>query len=102
MKLFQNPDRPDHAANNAAFLRVVNEFPSLSLFQPSPEKAPWHFQAVIDLGNDVQVLNFWPHTLKGQRDGYKSVQGANALRGIIEAAIEDANEPPFDLIEGIA
>lgn len=100
MNLYQNPDRPDHAANNAAFIRVVNEFPQLSLFQPSPVKAPWHWQAVIDLGGDVQILNFWPHTLKGQRDGYKAVSGENALRGIIMGALEDAAAEPFDVIEG--
>lgn len=100
MQLYANPDRPDHAANNAAFLRVVKQFPELSLFQPSPDKAPWHWQAVIDKGNEPQILNFWPHTLKGQRDGYKAIQGADALRGIIEQAIIDATEEPFDVIEG--
>jgi len=100
MQLYANPHRPDHAENNAAFLRVVNDFPQISLFQPSPEKAPWHFQCVIDLGNDPQLINFWPHTMKGQRDGYKAVQGEHALRGIIEQALIDAAEEPFDLIEG--
>lgn len=99
MKLFANPDNPDHAENNAAFLRVVNDYPQLSIYQPSPEKAPWHWQAVIDLGGDVQLLNFWPHTLKGQRDGMKAVQGAVAIRVIIEGAIEDAQAARFDLIE---
>lgn len=99
MQLYANPNRPDHAENNAAFQRVVNAYPEISPFQPSPEKAPWHWQAVIDLGGDVQLINFWPHTLKGQRDGYRAIQGENALRGIIEQAIIDANEPPCDLIE---
>lgn len=99
MKLYQNPDRPDHAANNAAFLRVVNEFPQLSLFQPSPHRAPWHWQTVIDMGGDVQVINFWPHTGKAQREGYKSVTGESAIRGIIEQALIDASEDPFDVFE---
>lgn len=99
MQLYANPNRPDHAANNSAFLRVVNDYPQLSLFQPSPEKAPWHWQAVIDLGGTPQILNFWPHTLKGQRDGLRSVEGEAALRGIIEGALEDAAAAPFYLIE---
>lgn len=99
MLLYANPDRQDHAENNAAFLRVVNDYPQLRLFQPSPDKAPWHWQAVIDMGGYVQLLNFWPHQMKGQRDGYKAVQGERALRGIIEGAIEDALRPHVDLIE---
>lgn len=102
MQLYANPNRPDHAENNAAFLRVVNAYPQLSLFQPSPDKAPWHWQAVIDTGGEVQLINFWPHTMKGQRDGYKAVQGEHALRAIIEQAIIDADEPPLDLIEDYA
>lgn len=99
MQLYANPDNAGHAANNAAFLRVVNEYPQLRLYQPSPVKAPWHWQAVIDMGGDVQLLNFWPHTLKAQRDGYKAVEGEIAIRGIIEGAIEDASRPSIDLIE---
>jgi hypothetical protein len=102
MQLYANPNRPDHAENNAAFLRVVNDYPGLSLFQPSPEKAPWHWQAVIDLGGDVQLINFWPHTLKGQRDGYKAIQGEAALRGIIEQAFIDAERPAEYVIEDCA
>lgn len=100
MKLYANPHKPGHAVNNAAFERVVNEYPQLSLFQPSPERAPWHWQGVVDLGRDVQIINFWPHLLKGQRDGMQAVQGELSLRGIIEGAIEDAQEEPFDVIEG--
>lgn len=99
MQLYANPNRPDHAENNAAFLRVVKDYPGLHLFQPSPDKAPWHWQAIIDLGGYTQLLNFWPHTLKGQRDGYRSVEGEQALRGIIEGALEDAQAPAIDLIE---
>ncbi len=99
MKLYANPHRPDHAANNAAFLRVVKDYPQVNLFQPSPEKAPWHWQAVIDLGGYLQLVNFWPHTLKGQREGYRAVEGEAALRGIIEGALDDALRPAPELIE---
>ncbi len=98
MKLYANPDREDHIENNAAFLRVVSEFQGLKMFQPSPEKAPWHVQVVID-GKSPQLINFWPHIIKGQRDGLKAVKGAESIRGIIMGAIEDAREQPFDLIE---
>lgn len=100
MQLYANPNRLDHAENNAAFLRVVKRFPTLSLFQPSPDRAPWHWQAVIDLGNDPQILNFWPHTLKGQRDGHKAVEGDREIFNIIRQAFIDATEEPFDVIGG--
>jgi len=102
MKLYANPNRLDHAENNAAFLRAVNRFPDLHLYQPSPEKAPWHWQAVIE---GSHILNFWPHLLKGQRDGLRAVEGEAAIIGIIEGAFEDAAykadslEPDLDLIE---
>lgn len=97
MQLYAN--HPEDEANNAAFLRVVNEFPFLILHQPSPEKAPWHVQTTIG-GRNPQLLNFWPHRLKGQRDGMKAVEGEHALRAIIEGAIADAHGEPFDVIEG--
>jgi hypothetical protein len=99
MQLYANPDRPDHAANNAAFLNIVKRFPQISLFKPAPEAAPWHVQAVIDLGREPQFINFWPHALKGQRDGYKAVEGETALIGIIEQAYIDAGEEALDGID---
>lgn len=108
MELYANPNRPDHTENNAVFCEIVNRYPQLSLFKPSPEKAPWHVQGIIDMGREPQLLNFWPHTLKGQRDGYRSVSGRLALIAIIEQAIEDAQQEPepcelfepFDAAEG--
>lgn len=101
MQLYANPNRQDHAENNETFLRVVNDFPHLKerLFQPSPVKAPWHWQAVIPGNHYDQMINFWPHVLKGQRDGFQSVQGEDAIRGIIVGAYEDAAEEQFDVIE---
>ena len=98
MQLYANPQNPNHAKNNETFLRIVKEFPILKFHQPSPEKAPWHWQAKV-AGDDPQLLNFWPHNLKGQRDGFKSVEGEDALIGIIHGAIADAALEPFDLIE---
>lgn len=102
MQLYQNPDRPDHAENNAAFVRVVNEFPQLYVFQPSPAKAPWHWQAVVEQGGPVVLLNFWPHTLKAQRENCRSVEGEDAIRALILEALDDARgEDDFDVIEGV-
>lgn len=99
MKLFANPAKPDHATNNARFAQIVKDYPQLAPFQPAPEKAPWHWQAVIDLGGYVQIVNFWPHRMKAQRDGFKSVQGEQAVRGVIEGALEDACRPDPELFE---
>lgn len=98
MQLYANPNRPDHAQNNAEFSKIIRQFPDLRLYQPSPEKAPWHWQAVIN-GPYPQLINFWPHILKAQRDGYKAVEGAEAIVGIIAGAAADALQEPFDLIE---
>ena len=92
MNLYQNPLRPDHAANNAAFLQIVNDFPQLATFQPMAKSAPWHWQAVIDQGGDVQVINFWPHAGKAQREGYKSVIGDRAIRALLAQALIDSVE----------
>lgn len=80
--------------------RSCKPIPPSRFFQPSPQKAPWHVQAVIDLGGDVQLINFWPHKMKGQRDGYKPVEGEHAIRGIIEQALVDAgHDHDFDFFE---
>ena len=89
---------PWHDENNAKFIEIVNRF-GLSIFQPNPKNAPWHFQAIIE-DRSVELLNFWPHKLKGQRDGHTAVEGELALISIIEGAIEDASQEPFDVIEG--
>ncbi len=98
MQLYANPYRQDHLENNDTFRRVVNDYLWLKLFQPSPEKAPWHWQAIIE-GDQPQLVNFWPHTMKAQRDGFPSVQGEEAMRAVIEGALADAQEEPFDVIE---
>ncbi|MGB1215020.1 MAG: hypothetical protein ACPG4X_16755, partial [Pikeienuella sp.] len=59
-----------------------------------------HWQAVIKGEHYDQLLNFWPHSGKAQRDGYQSVEGSEAIRRVIEQAIVDATEEPFDVIEG--
>lgn len=102
MELYANPHRQDHLENNDTFRRVVKDYPWLEKYlkRPSPEKAPWHWQAVIPGNHYDQLINFWPHTMKAQRDGFHSVEGEAAMRGVIEGALADAQEEPFDVIEG--
>ncbi len=99
MELYANPNRQDHLENNDTFRRAVSDYLWLKLFQPSPVKAPWHWQAIIPGTHCDQLINFWPHTMKAQRDGFPSVQGEDAVREAIERALEDAHEERFDVIE---
>lgn len=94
--------RPDYetAQNCEAFDAIIRQFPQIEFFQPSPGKAPWHVQAVIETDGEPIILNFWPHRLKCQRQPLRSVEGTLAIIGIIEGALEDAQEETFDVIEG--
>ena len=85
-----------------AFQDLIREFPELRFFQPSPEHAPWHIQCVLDAGHGEEpiILNFWPHKNKGQRQPMPAVIGIPAIRALIEEAVADANDEPFDVIEG--
>jgi len=102
MQFYQN--HPDEAVNIAAFTAIITNFPGLSLFQPNADKAPWHVQTIIEYGQYPIWLNFWPHKLKAQREGCKAVEGAMAIRRLIEQAYDDASAAPsddLDLIEGL-
>lgn len=101
MELYANPNRQDHIDNNECFRQIVSDYIWLEklLYRPSPVKAPWHWQAVITGNHYDQMVNFWPHVLKGQRNGFTSVQGEDAIRAIIEEALDDAYEEHFDVIE---
>lgn len=89
------------AENCAEFDRLTQDYPDIRFFQPSRQKAPWHVQCVFDMGEEEPiVLNFWPHKAKGQRQPMPSVEGFAALRTLIDEAIADAAEEPFDVIEG--
>lgn len=86
--------------NCEAFDAITRDYPDIRFFQPSPQKAPWHVQAVLDANDDEPiVLNFWPHKLKGQRQPMPSLEGEAALRSIIDEALKDAAEEPFDVFE---
>lgn len=86
------------------FQKLVQSYPQVLFFQPSPDKAPWHVQAVFNTANsDPIVLNFWPHKDKGQRQPMPAVEGIDALFRLVEEAIKDAEtEEPFDVIEDCA
>lgn len=102
MQFYQN--HPDDTANIAAFTAIIANFPGLSLFQPNAGKAPWHVQAIIDIGQCPVFLNFWPHRLKAQREGCKAVEGVAAIQRLIEQAYDDAistSSDDLNLIEGL-
>lgn len=99
MELYANPHKPDHAKNNAAFLSILSEFPEIQIFQPSPQSAPWHWQAIVD-GPSLQTLNFWPHRMQAQRGGMKAVQGRHEVINVITDAIIDAKVRSTSLIGG--
>lgn len=43
------------------FIDLMDKFPDMEFFQPSPEKAPWHVQCRLDNG---ELMDFWPHVQK--------------------------------------
>lgn len=71
----------------------------LDLYQPNPDRAPWHVQAKIEGQRQTIVLNFWPHKLRGQIDGEMSVSGDQAIREMVARAYQLADEGEDDLIE---
>lgn len=82
------------------FLELMEEFPDVDFFQPNREKAPWHVQAILEAEPEPIELNFWPHKLKGQRRPLKAVEGADAIRDLIQEAIIDAITPDdFEVFE---
>lgn len=85
-----------------AFDDMIKDFPDIHFFQPSPDKAPWHVQAIFDMGvaEEPIVLNFWPHKTKGQRQPMPAVEGGNAIRMLIVEAIEEQENPSaFEVLE---
>lgn len=98
---YANPNKAKHAANVATFDRMMARFPWMKLTKPSPEKAPWHEQAVLTTDNGYHIIiNFWPCSMTAQRDGEKSVEGEEAIRLMISQAIDDCRDrEPVDLID---
>lgn len=72
------------------FDALTRQYRNIRFFQPSPAKAPWHVQAVLDAGeHEPIVLNFWPHKQKASRQGLPSTEGPDAARDVIEEALTD-------------
>jgi hypothetical protein len=96
----------EEVANCGDFLDVVDMFPQVKFYQPSPVKAPWHWQAKWPCADGVDaVLNFWPHKGKVQRfSGGKPEVGKQAHINAIREAIEHVatialERDDFSLIE---
>ncbi len=90
-----------HPLASEYFDDIVASYPNLKFYQPAPDKAPWHVQCVLDVeGEDDIVLNFWPHKMKGQRQPLHAVEGVAAMHALIEEALRDQADEPFDVIEG--
>jgi hypothetical protein len=87
------------------FDEITRQYPKIHFFQPSPDKAPWHVQAILDAADGVPiVLNFWPHKAKASRQGSFALEGQTAARDTIEDALADqatllADSCAFDVIE---
>lgn len=72
------------------FKRLMAEFPEVKFFQPDFVQQPWHIQTCIN----GTFYNFWPHKMKGCRDGSRAVEGYGALQkllldAMLEKEIED-------------
>lgn len=99
MTHYCNPNNHEHVANIRLFADIEARFPWMELRKPSPEKAPWHEQAIVkSKGGASILLNFWPCALKAQRDGCKSVHGIEAIRLMIAEAIDDSQDD-FQVVE---
>ena len=87
LDLYENPKKPEHRRNNDAFRILVETYGRLTFSRPSPV-APWYWQVVV-LGEGPYpvLINIWPTSATGQRDGYKSVRGWDRIERLIEQAI---------------
>lgn len=106
MQLHFDSYDPEQVENIALFQNIMDAYPSLKFFQPSPDRAPWHVQVIFDPPTgEAMALNFWPHRMKAQRwTGGKAEEGHGAVVSAIEEAIDDlatlhADRDAFSLIE---
>ena len=80
MKLYWK--HPHEEENVEVFKRFMRANDDVTFYKPAPMTAPWHVQAKV---NGV-LINFWPHRMKGQRDGDKSRTGYSAMQRLIDDA----------------
>ena len=85
----------EHLANIEAFKEFKKMFSwanfyQVQFYQPSPEKAPWHWMcSVRGLGPYVEMINFWPHLAKVQRVHGKTLVGWDEARDVMREVIDE-------------
>ena len=89
MALYEKTD--EHVRNNQGFADLLARWPVLNqlAFQPSPEKAPWHWQAILDGAECLPPyeFNFWPHVARANLNGSKSVEGWEKIEELVEETL---------------
>lgn len=88
------------ASECEAFQEIISQCPQFEFFQPSPDKAPWHVQVIVDshAGREGE-MNFLPYKLKASYCR-PSVQGIHDTIG--EALSDVAESDDFDVFEDLA
>lgn len=82
MKLFHSKNNKRQAENVRQFERLMAMNSDIKFFQPRPDVAPWHVQAEVN----GFLMNFWPHLLKANFDGEKSVTGYDNIQRLVGEA----------------
>lgn len=94
MKLYARPNDFNQRRKVQLFRDLMDLNNDIRFFQPDPECAPWHVKAPVG----SVMMNFWPHLLKGNIEGQKSVTGFHELRALIGRARQTLTDN-IDLIE---
>lgn len=82
--------KSSHRENNLGFVKLMERYSWADFKQPNKEKAPWHWQMLIQgQGPYTVLINIWPHVAKAQREGEKTVQGWMNIRSLIAQAIDE-------------
>lgn len=74
------------------FITLVESYPELRFFQPSPLKAPWHWQVILRNDMCPIYLNFWPHKGKAYCAEVGRARGLHPIRALIDHALEKNEE----------
>ena len=88
-----------HRWNNEHFVKLVRRYEWATWMQPNPDKAPWHWRAVVrGSGPYPARIEVWPHVAKAMREGGKVVRGWDNICALFTEVIEEDGYGP-DLIE---
>lgn len=90
MNMYERTD--EHKANNERFRQFVADYPYLTFFQPSPDKAPWHWQVKVRQNQYEILVNFWPHVAKMQPENELTVKGWEKISHVFDAVLLDGDE----------